>query len=63
MPIRTVDNPRVVSRVEWLTARKKLLAKEKELTRQRDAIAAAEDFATDYAQAFSEPTAQTTSAA
>jgi predicted dithiol-disulfide oxidoreductase (DUF899 family) len=40
MSARTVDNPRVVSRNEWLAARKNLLAKEKELTRQRDAIAA-----------------------
>lgn len=39
MSARTVDNPRVVSRNEWLAARKNLLAKEKELTRQRDAIA------------------------
>ena len=30
--------PKVVSRDEWLTARKELLAKEKELTRQRDAL-------------------------
>jgi predicted dithiol-disulfide oxidoreductase (DUF899 family) len=30
--------PRVVSRDEWLAARKELLAKEKELTRQRDAL-------------------------
>jgi predicted dithiol-disulfide oxidoreductase (DUF899 family) len=30
--------PEVVSRDEWLTARKELLAKEKELTRQRDAL-------------------------
>ena len=30
--------PNVVSRDEWLTARKELLAKEKELTRQRDAL-------------------------
>jgi predicted dithiol-disulfide oxidoreductase (DUF899 family) len=30
--------PQVVSRDEWLTARKELLAKEKELTRQRDAL-------------------------
>jgi predicted dithiol-disulfide oxidoreductase (DUF899 family) len=40
MSTRTVDNPKIVSRDEWLAARKKLLAKEKELTRQRDAIAA-----------------------
>lgn len=40
MPTRTMDNPKVVSREEWLVARKELLAKEKELTRQRDAIAA-----------------------
>jgi predicted dithiol-disulfide oxidoreductase (DUF899 family) len=39
MPTRTVDNPKVVSRKEWLAARKKLLAKEKQLTRQGDAIA------------------------
>ena len=30
--------PHVVSRDEWLAARKELLAKEKELTRQRDAL-------------------------
>ncbi len=30
--------PQVVSRDEWLVARKELLAKEKELTRQRDAL-------------------------
>jgi len=40
MPTRTVDNPKVVSRDEWLAARKKLLAKEKQLTRERDALAA-----------------------
>jgi predicted dithiol-disulfide oxidoreductase (DUF899 family) len=40
MPTRTVDNPRIVSRQEWLAARKELLAKEKQLTRERDAIAA-----------------------
>jgi len=39
MPTRTVDNPRIVSREEWLAARKELLAKEKQLTRERDAIA------------------------
>jgi len=40
MSTRTVDNPKVVSREEWLAARKILLAKEKQLTRERDAIAA-----------------------
>ena len=30
--------PEVVSREEWLRARKDLLAKEKELTRSRDAL-------------------------
>ncbi len=32
-----MEQPRVVSRAEWLTARKELLIKEKENTRQRDA--------------------------
>ena len=32
--------PRVVSRDEWLAARKELLAREKELTKQRDAMSA-----------------------
>src|SRR5256884_9761180 len=40
MSTRAVENPKLVSREEWLVARKKLLAKEKQLTRQRDAIAA-----------------------
>jgi len=40
MEIRTVESPKVVSRDEWLAARKKLLAKEKQLTRERDAVAA-----------------------
>src|SRR5579862_9763853 len=35
-----MQHPRVVSEAEWLTARKELLAKEKELTRQRDAVSA-----------------------
>ncbi|WP_394830598.1 thioredoxin family protein [Pendulispora rubella] len=35
----TNTHPRVVSREEWVLARKKLLVKEKELTRQRDALA------------------------
>lgn len=34
-----VENPRVVSQAEWIAARKELLAKEKNLTRQRDALA------------------------
>ena len=33
-----MDDPRVVSRDEWLAARRKLLAQEKEFTRQRDAL-------------------------
>ncbi len=33
-----MDDPPVVSRDEWLAARKRLLAKEKEFTRQRDAL-------------------------
>jgi len=40
MSTRTVDNPKIVSRDEWLAARKKLLAHEKHLTHERDAIAA-----------------------
>ncbi len=35
-----MDRPRIVSRAEWLVARKELLAKEKEFTRQRDALSA-----------------------
>jgi predicted dithiol-disulfide oxidoreductase (DUF899 family) len=38
MKTTKVALPRVVSRVEWLAARKKLLAKEKELTRRGDAL-------------------------
>ncbi len=34
------EHPRIVSRVEWLVARKELLVKEKEFTRQRDALSA-----------------------
>jgi len=33
-----VENPKVVSEADWLTARKKLLAKEKEFTRLRDEL-------------------------
>src|ERR1700722_8299556 len=40
MLTNTIENPKIVSRDEWLPARKKLLAKEKQLTRERDAIAA-----------------------
>jgi predicted dithiol-disulfide oxidoreductase (DUF899 family) len=36
----TVQQPKVVSQEEWLAARKNLLAKEKEFTRQRDALSA-----------------------
>jgi predicted dithiol-disulfide oxidoreductase (DUF899 family) len=35
----TVEQPKVVSQAEWIAARKDLLAKEKNLTRQRDALA------------------------
>ncbi len=35
-----MDRPRIVPRAEWLVARKELLAKEKESTRQRDALSA-----------------------
>ena len=37
---RQIEHPRVVSQAEWLAARKELLKKEKELTRQKDAISA-----------------------
>jgi predicted dithiol-disulfide oxidoreductase (DUF899 family) len=40
MATGTIDSPKIVSREEWLEARKKLLAKEKQLTRERDALAA-----------------------
>jgi predicted dithiol-disulfide oxidoreductase (DUF899 family) len=40
MSTSTIENPKIVSRDEWLAARKKLLAREKQLTRERDAIAA-----------------------
>ncbi|MGA2810959.1 MAG: thioredoxin family protein [Candidatus Acidiferrum sp.] len=39
MPIsKPTENPKIVSREEWLTARKALLVKEKELTHLRDKI-------------------------
>jgi predicted dithiol-disulfide oxidoreductase (DUF899 family) len=40
MSTSTIENPKIVSRDEWLVARRKLLAKEKQLTRERDALAA-----------------------
>jgi predicted dithiol-disulfide oxidoreductase (DUF899 family) len=36
-----MNQPKVTSRTEWLAARRALLAKEKELTRQRDAVSEA----------------------
>jgi predicted dithiol-disulfide oxidoreductase (DUF899 family) len=36
-----MDTPPIVSPEEWETARQELLVKEKELTRARDALAAA----------------------
>ncbi len=38
MTTNNSENPKVVSREEWLVARTELLAREKELTRQRDAL-------------------------
>jgi predicted dithiol-disulfide oxidoreductase (DUF899 family) len=38
MALRAIDRPKIVSRVEWLLARKELLAREKELTRSRDRL-------------------------
>src|ERR1700686_3807590 len=40
MSMNTIENPKIVSRDEWLAARRALLAKEKQLTHERDAIAA-----------------------
>src|SRR3989440_10115586 len=40
MSTNTIQNPKIVSKDEWLAARKKLLVKEKRLTRERDALAA-----------------------
>ena len=40
MSSNQLQHPKVVSQAEWLTARRELLAKEKELTRQRDAVSA-----------------------
>jgi predicted dithiol-disulfide oxidoreductase (DUF899 family) len=41
MTIQTAQNANVVSKDEWLAARTELLAQEKQLTRQRDAVNAA----------------------
>ena len=40
MSTSKIESPKIVSRAEWITARKKLLAKEKQHTRQGDALAA-----------------------
>jgi predicted dithiol-disulfide oxidoreductase (DUF899 family) len=40
MSTSMIDSPKIVSRDEWLAVRRKLLAKEKQLTRERDALAA-----------------------
>lgn len=40
MSTSTFEQPKIVSREEWLVARKRLLEKEKQVTRERDAIAA-----------------------
>ncbi len=40
MSTTMTEKPQIVSRAEWLAARENLLAKEKQLTRQRDALAA-----------------------
>src|ERR1700677_451132 len=40
MSTSMIENPKIVSREEWLAARRNLLAKEKRLTRERDALAA-----------------------
>ena len=40
MSLNMINNPKIVSREEWLAARRELLAKEKRVTRERDALAA-----------------------
>ena len=40
MKLVEMETPKVVSSQQWETARQELLAKEKELTRARDALAA-----------------------
>jgi predicted dithiol-disulfide oxidoreductase (DUF899 family) len=41
MTIGTIAHPPIATRAEWLAARKALLAREKEVTRARDAVSAA----------------------
>jgi predicted dithiol-disulfide oxidoreductase (DUF899 family) len=41
MSTSMIEKPKIVSQDEWLAARQELLAKEKQLTRERDALAAA----------------------
>jgi predicted dithiol-disulfide oxidoreductase (DUF899 family) len=41
MAMNMMEKPKIVSRDEWLAAREELLVKEKRLTRERDALAAA----------------------
>jgi predicted dithiol-disulfide oxidoreductase (DUF899 family) len=38
MNTNLIEQPKTVSRAEWLSARKELLVKEKQLTRQRDEV-------------------------
>jgi len=40
MSTATLARPKIVSQAEWLAARKQLLVKEKNLTRQEDALSA-----------------------
>jgi len=40
MSTSTIEHPKIVSQEEWLAARESLMTKEKELTHQRDALAA-----------------------
>src|ERR1700749_1565541 len=40
MSMPMIEKPQIVSREEWLAARENLLVKEKQLTRERDALAA-----------------------
>src|ERR1700748_1608706 len=40
MSTTIIEKPPIVSREEWLAARENLLVKEKQLTRERDALAA-----------------------